>query len=590
MLNSSQQAKILDILKQEGVIDENKYNEIKSTASLAGADILDKLKQEKLIDDEDLAKAMAAVFNLNYSPLLNFKIEAKFLKMLPVDLARNYEVVIFNQTKGVLEAAMVDPNNLKAKEAVDYIAREKGLKVKYYITSEDIFKGLIKQYSGLKREVSEALDVAKDKIEEQEEKKKKVQKEEEIEYISEVVKSAPVAKMVSVILKHAVDGKASDVHIEPYSDSSRVRYRIDGVLHTSLVLPKYIHASLVSRVKVLANLKIDETRIPQDGRIRLNIMGRYIDFRVSTLPLYDQEKVVMRILDTSSGALTLDQLGFEGHNLEIIQENIKKPHGMLLVTGPTGSGKSTTLYSVLNILNKEGVNIVTLEDPVEYYLTGVNQSQIRPEVGLTFATGLRSILRQDPDIIMVGEIRDNETAELAINAALTGHIVLSTLHTNDAFGAVPRLMDMKVEPFLIANTLNAVVAQRLVRKICAECKVEINLPERAKNEVWNQLKTVPESSLPEELKGGIKSGKNLKFYKGKGCPACNSTGYKGRIGIVEVLGITDNLQQIIVNNKMGQEFREEALAQGMIGMQQDGMLKALRGITTIEEVMRATRE
>jgi len=590
MLNSSQQAKILDILKQEGVIDENKYNEIKSTASLAGADILDKLKQEKLIDDEDLAKAMAAVFNLNYSPLLNFKIEAKFLKMLPVDLARNYEVVIFNQTKGVLEAAMVDPNNLKAKEAVDYIAREKGLKVKYYITSEDIFKGLIKQYSGLKREVSEALDVAKDKIEEQEEKKKKVQKEEEIEDISEVVKSAPVAKMVSVILKHAVDGKASDVHIEPYSDSSRVRYRIDGVLHTSLVLPKYIHASLVSRVKVLANLKIDETRIPQDGRIRLNIMGRYIDFRVSTLPLYDQEKVVMRILDTSSGALTLDQLGFEGHNLEIIQENIKKPHGMLLVTGPTGSGKSTTLYSVLNILNKEGVNIVTLEDPVEYYLTGVNQSQIRPEVGLTFATGLRSILRQDPDIIMVGEIRDNETAELAINAALTGHIVLSTLHTNDAFGAVPRLMDMKVEPFLIANTLNAVVAQRLVRKICAECKVEINLPERAKNEVWNQLKTVPESSLPEELKGGIKSGKNLKFYKGKGCPACNSTGYKGRIGIVEVLGITDNLQQIIVNNKMGQEFREEALAQGMIGMQQDGMLKALRGITTIEEVMRATRE
>ena len=457
-------------------------------------------------------------------------------------------------------------------------------KVEYYITTPESLASVLKQYSELKTEVSEALDIAKDKLAE---KKEAAGKKNELEEVTEeMIQNAPIAKLVSVVLKHAVDAKASDVHIEPFGKNSRVRYRIDGQLTTSLVLPKYVHAALVSRVKVLANLKIDETRVPQDGRIRLNILGNDIDFRVSTLPLYENEKVVMRILDTSSGAFSLEQLGFEGRNLRVMQENIQKPHGMFLVTGPTGSGKSTTLYSVLNILNQEDVNITTLEDPVEYYLSGINQSQIRPEVGLTFASGLRSILRQDPDVIMVGEIRDNETAELAIHASLTGHIVLSTLHTNDAFGSIPRLIDMKVEPFLLSSTLNVIVAQRLVRKICAECKEELKLPDNIRKELDEELKKIPKDIWPAEL-----DAKNLKFYHGRGCAKCGQTGYKGRVAIAEVLEATDNLKNIIALNKLGgEEIKKEFLAQNMSEIKQDGVLKALKGITTVEEIMRATRE
>jgi len=584
MLSSEQQLKVLDLLKEKGLLSLEKFEELRKDLLEKNMDILEKIKKEKQVKDEEVAKAIAQIFGLSYQDLRNVKVDLKNLKILPEDLARNYQLAVFDKQNGVLKVAIVDPTNLKAQEAMDYIAREKGLKVEYYLTSQEDLANILKQYSGLKTEVSEALDVAKGKLEERKvEEEKKDETEEEL---TEAIKSAPIAKIVSVILKHAVDGRASDVHIEPFSNGSRVRYRVDGVLHTSLILPKYIHSALVSRIKVLANLKIDETRVPQDGRIRLNILGKDIDFRVSTLPLYEQEKVVMRILDTSSGAFTLDQLGFEGHNLEVMEENIKKPHGMFLVTGPTGSGKSTTLYSILNILNQEGVNIVTLEDPVEYYLTGVNQSQVRPEVGLTFATGLRSILRQDPDIIMVGEIRDSETAELAIHASLTGHIVLSTLHTNDAFGAIPRLIDMKVEPFLISSTLNVVVAQRLVRKICSECKQEFSLPDKIKQEVVTEVKRIPKHSLPDEFK----NIKQWKFYKGKGCPQCNQTGYKGRVAIVEVLAVTDNLKKIIASGELGQGVKEEFLAQGMLSMKQDGLLKALRGITTVEEVMRATRE
>ncbi len=584
MLSASQQLKLLDILKEENFLSAEKYAKLKEMLN-SGVDLLDELQKDKSIKNEIVAQAVAKLLGLAYQPLKNVKVELKYLKIVPEDLAKNYRLAVFDKQGDTLKVAMFDPTDLKAQEAMDYIAREKGLKVKYFVTSPESLEDILDQYSGLKTEVSAALNVAKGKMEE---KKSRQVKKEEKEKLTEVVKSAPVAKMVSVILKHAVDGGASDVHIEPYSDSSRVRFRVDGILHTSLILPKYIHSALVSRIKVLANLKIDETRIPQDGRIRLNILGKNVDFRVSTLPLYEQEKVVIRILDTSSGTLTLDKLGFEGHNLAVMQENIKKPHGMFLVTGPTGSGKSTTLYSVLNILNQEGVNIVTLEDPVEYYLTGVNQSQVRPEVGLTFATGLRSILRQDPDIIMVGEIRDNETAELAIHASLTGHIVLSTLHTNDAFGALPRLLDMKVEPFLISSTLNLVVAQRLVRKICEDCKQEVKIPEKMKQQIIDEIKKIPKSSLPKEL-AGIDM-KNLKFYKGKGCPMCNYTGYKGRLAIVEVLAMTDNLKDLIVSNKLGSEVKKEAVAQGMISMQQDGILKVLRGMTTMEEVLRATRE
>ncbi len=583
MFSKDQQLKILDSLKNKNLLSEVDYEKYKNSAKL-GENVLEIIKNKKIVSDEELSKILAVFFNLPYQDLLKLKVDAKIINLVPEDLARNYNLVVFDKKDNVLKVAIINPTDLKAQEAMDYIARDKNLKVEYYFTSQSSLESVLSQYSALKTEVSEALVEAKGKLEEKSVKKiKKEDKEDSFD----AIKSAPVAKMVSVILKHAVDGHASDVHIEPFSSGSRIRYRIDGIMRTSLVLPKYIHNALISRIKVLANLKIDETRVPQDGRIRLNILGKDIDFRVSTLPLYEQEKVVMRILDTSSGSLELEDLGFEGRNLKIIKDNIKKPHGMFLVTGPTGSGKSTTLYSVLNILNKEEINIVTLEDPVEYYLTGINQSQIRPEVGLTFATGLRSILRQDPDIIMVGEIRDSETAELAIHASLTGHFVLSTLHTNDALGAIPRLLDMKVEPFLMATTLNVVVAQRLVRKICADCKQEFVLPDNVRAEVENEIKNMPKESIPEEFK----NLKNLKFYKGKGCPNCGKTGYKGRVSISEVLEATDNLKDLIASGKMGgKELKQEFINQGAINIKQDGMLKALAGKTTVEEIMRATRE
>ena len=408
----------------------------------------------------------------------------------------------------------------------------------------------------------------------------------ENEDVTRTLKSAPVIKMVSVILRHAVEGSASDVHIEPFEDGTRVRYRVDGVLHTSLILPKDLHSAIVARIKVMANLKIDQTRLPQDGRFRITVLNRNIDCRVSTLPLMGVEKVVMRILDTSRNILALEDLGFEGRNMQLMKESISQPHGMTLVTGPTGSGKSTTLYAMLTILNQEAVNIITLEDPIEYYIKGVNQSQINPEIGLTFAKGLRSILRQDPDVIMVGEIRDNETAELATHASLTGHRVLSTLHTNDAFGALPRLVDMKIEPFLIASSLNVVIAQRLVRKICEACVEEITLPKDMENEIWQELSTVAGPSMPK----GIHLSKPMKFFRGKGCQQCQSSGYTGRIAISEVVAIDQVMKDFILNQVNSDQMKKEFLKKGNITMRQDGIFKALRGRTTIEEIMNVTKD
>ena len=482
----------------------------------------------------------------------------------------------------VVKIALVDPLNLKARGAADFIGRGKNLKIKYFIATLNDFQKALQQYGSLKTEVGEALKVAEDRF-------AGIGESDGVsgEKMESVIKSAPISKMVSVILKHAVESRASDVHIEPTIGESRVRYRIDGVLHTSLVLPKYIHSAIISRIKVMSNLKIDETRVPQDGRIRLNIGGKNIDFRVSTLPLYAQEKVVMRILDTSSGISNWEQLGFDGVNLKLMQENIKKPHGMFLVTGPTGSGKSTTLYAALQILNQEKVNIVTLEDPVEYYLQGVNQSQVRPEVNFTFASGLRSILRQDPDIIMVGEIRDNETAELAIHASLTGHFVLSTLHTNDAFGAIPRLMDMEVEPFLLASTLNIVIAQRLVRTICSECKQSFQAPDSLRQQIQEIYDSISENSLPDKLKG---KPDLYTFYKGRGCPRCDNTGYKGRMAVVEVLDVNDKIKNVIYSSKDLSVIKDMFVKQGMLTLKQDGLIKALDGRTTIEEVLTVTKD
>lgn len=568
--------KILEYFLANKKISQQEVDKFKIESNLSKieADLI----TAKKVTEEDLAKAKAEIFGLAYIFLGDHKILPSVLEILPRDLAENYQIVVFDQTKDTLKIALVDPRNFKAQEAAGFIARGKGLKTEYYITSPGSFYKAIQQYGSLKSEVGEALEVAKGKF-----------TGEEItdEKMINVIKSAPISKMVSVILKHAVESRASDVHIEPSAGESRVRYRIDGNLHTSLVLPKYIHAAIISRIKVMSNLKIDETRVPQDGRIRLSIGNNNIDFRVSTLPLYSQEKVVMRILDTSSGISSWQELGFEGKNLNLMQDNIKKPHGMFLVTGPTGSGKSTTLYAALQVLNQEDVNIITLEDPVEYYLKGVNQAQVRPEVKFTFSSGLRSILRQDPDIIMVGEIRDSETADLAIHASLTGHIVLSTLHTNDAFGAIPRLIDMKIEPFLLASTLNAIIAQRLVRTICSECKQKVLIPESLKAQIREVFNSIPKESLPKELKE-IKEPTHI--YQGKKCSYCDNTGYKGRVAIVEVLDVSDEIKKIIYSGVDLNKIKEIFVKQGMLTLEQDGLIKALLGRTSVEEVFMATKD
>ncbi len=399
-----------------------------------------------------------------------------------------------------------------------------------------------------------------------------------------MIEEAPIIKIVDVILSNAIEGNASDIHVEPSEKDVRVRYRIDGILHTSLMLPKSIHSAIVSRIKILSNLKIDESRLPQDGRFHVDVGKKSVDLRVSILPLIYGEKIVMRILDKTTNAPTLEQLGIRGLGLTWIKENIKKTHGIFLITGPTGSGKSTTLYSILSILNTPTVNILTLEDPVEYFIEGVNQSQINPDIGLTFANGLRSMLRQDPNIIMVGEIRDKETAEIAVHAALTGHLLFSTLHTNNSVGAMPRMIDMGIEPFLLTASVNLIMAQRLVRKICPDCKQEIPLTKAVEEEIRKSLENVP-----EEYFEGL-DRKNLKVFKGAGCEKCGHTGYNGRSGIYEVLPVTPDIQDLVLSKSSTRRLYEEAAKLGMITMKQDGVIKILRGETTMEEIIRVTTE
>ncbi len=570
--------KLLAWLLTNKFISETQRNELSNKQFASFTDLENAIKQLVILSEEDWTQAKGIYYGLEYRTLMGTVITAETLNILPQDLADNYHMVVFGREGENLLAGLVDPTDLKAVEALNFLARKKQYAVKYFIISQDSFRSAIKQYETLGQEVGEALGTAEE-IFGSMGTEMAVQTDS-----SDVVKSAPVSKIVSVVLRHAIEGRASDIHIEPVGKQSKVRYRIDGILHTTIVLPIYVHAALISRIKVMANLKIDETRVPQDGRIRLNVHNKEIDIRVSTLPLMGQEKVVMRLLETPDKAPTFADLGFFGLQSKIVFDAINQPHGLFLVTGPTGSGKSTTLYAALSFLNKDEINIATLEDPVEYYIPGVNQAQIKPEVNFTFATGLRSLLRQDPDIIMVGEIRDNETAELAIHASLTGHSVLTTLHTNDAMGAIPRLFDMKVEPFLLANTLNAVVAQRLVRKLCNSCKVETDLPAELKAQVTEELAKIPKEAYYSDFHLD-----NIKFYKAVGCVNCSQTGYKGRLSIVEAIEIKRELQEVVAKGFDRKLAEVELAKQHFMSMQQDGLIKVALGWTTIEEVMRVSK-
>jgi type IV pilus assembly protein PilB len=570
---------LLKKIYENKLISFKQKEEFEQKIEIADKDLEEIILDKKLIDPEKLTKLKAEIYNFPYENLLDRGVDSDTLNIIPYEAAENYQVVCFDKDDKVFKIGVLDPENYKAFEALNFLAKEEGFKAEYYLVSELGFKKVFKQYKDLKQEINIALK-SREKKEEKEEKGEGGEQN-----LEEIIKSAPVTKMVSVIIRHAVEGRASDIHIEPTKTNSRIRYRIDGILYTSLVLPKNIHQALVARVKVLSNLKLDETRIPQDGRFKITANNKDIDFRVSVLPLVGEEKVVMRILDTSKKAPELNDLGYEGRELRIINENITRTNGMFLVTGPTGSGKSTTLFSILNMLNKEGVNISTLEDPVEYFIEGVNQSQVKPEINFTFASGLRSLFRQDPDIIMVGEIRDSETAELAIHASLTGHFVLSTLHTNSSLGTIPRLLDMQVEPFLLVSTLNVIVAQRLARRLCDNCKQEAVLSEEFKKELKAEFLKIPEKTVKEAIKD-FKGFEKTKIYEKVGCSRCGNTGYSGRVAIAEVLDVNDSIKNLIMDGKRISEESDVIKEQNFTSLKQNGLIKILKGVTTYEEILR----
>lgn len=571
---------IIALLAQRGLIDQKTAGVVKDLLA-RGKTLEQTLVGARYVSDVDFAKAKAETLGLPFIDLTDWQLPPETLQLLPVETVETYHVLPLGLDGNTLTVAPLDPQDLRASQALEFLASGRGFKLRMAVVPPGQLRKFLKMGADAGADVETALAQVVKKGKPEEEGLGK-----EVENLQEVIKGAPVARMLTTLMRNAVDQNASDIHVEPIGSESRVRYRIDGVLRTVLTLPLTVHPALVARVKVLANLKLDETRIPQDGRITQSFSGRKIDFRISTLPVVDNEKVVMRILDTSVGAPTLEQLGYRKEHVDIMVAEIKKAHGLFLITGPTGSGKSTTLFASLNLLNSEGVNISTLEDPVEYYIPGVNQSQIRPEIGYSFAAGLRSLLRQDPNVVMVGEIRDRETAELAIHASLTGHLILSTLHTNDVFGLVPRLIDMGVEPFLLAATLNIGIAQRLARKTCQNCKEPETLDPKMLADIGAELQQIPK----RYFKPDFDPSKPPVFYHGKGCTRCNGTGYIGRVAIAELFRFTPAAQRLVQEGFPLAKVQEEALRQEMINLRQDAFLKALDGLTTVAEVFRLSQE
>jgi type IV pilus assembly protein PilB len=562
--------RFLDILVKKGLLTEDDLKQIKAETERSGM-LAEEVLEARGISPEKILEAKTEATGIPVKSLMGSSVSFDALKFVPEDSARHYRFVPLGISEGVLEIGMLDPTDMNAREALQFIASRINMPFRVYVISGADFNRVLEEYKGLGGEVTKVLGELETALSED------ISLEKDLSVgDTKLVEEAPITKMVAVMLKHATEGRASDIHIEPARHKLRVRFRVDGILYTSLFLPMKVHEAIVSRIKILTNMQLDEKRKPQDGRFSARIENKEIDFRVSTFPTSFGEKVAIRILDPKTGVKSLSDLGLEGRNLEVVMAGLKRPYGLILLTGPTGSGKSTSLYAMLQLLNQERSNVMSLEDPVEYNIEGVNQSQVRPEINYDFASGLRSILRQDPDILMVGEIRDAETAKLAIHAALTGHLVLSTLHTNSAIGVIPRLIDMGVDPYLIAPTLNLAIAQRLVRTLCQDSRHPLPVDNMLKKKLDEELVEVPELAkkkikYPKEVYQALPSGT---------CPK----GTRGRIGVFEVLSMSAELERLILKNPTETDIMTEARRQGMITMREDGISKVLSGIVGLEEL------
>jgi type IV pilus assembly protein PilB len=597
ILSADTERKIEQVIAQQNILNPQQLEQAKLDAIQQNKSLLQLLVDTQRVKDDQATRIMAMSTNTPFVDLSKVTIPNNVLAIIPREVAESFMSVAFGVVDGRLNVATVDPQNL---QAIDFLSRKTGYPINAYMAPKSQIEHWINSYtSDLSEQVEEALgeeeQAETDKLNEDVKRLEKTDPSK----IGTIVQDAPITRALNTIFEYAINSQASDIHIEPREKSVKIRFRIDGMLQEVMTLPKTSEAALVSRIKILSNLKIDEHRIPQDGQAQYRTKGRSVDMRIAIAPISNGEQIVIRLLDKSEGILDIDSLGFKGRSARILKGAIKKPYGMILSTGPTGSGKSTTLYAIIQTIKSGKINIVTLEDPVEYKMDGINQIQVNNAVGLTFANGLRSILRQDPNVIMVGEIRDHETADLAVQSSLTGHLVLSTLHTNSAAGVLPRLLDMGIEPFLIASTINAVMGQRLVRRVCEKCRKPQRASEAAVKMINDMVghilpKTVEESKQLSEQLGyqnlPIFSQNAYTLYKGEGCTDCTD-GYKGRIGIYEIFEMTENMEKLLLTaNTTSTVVQQQAQKEGMLTMQQDGIMKALVGVTTIEEVSRVSAD
>jgi type IV pilus assembly protein PilB len=571
--------KLQEILEKNKILDSKTIEKSLEICKKEQKLLFDYLMEKKLVSTDVLFPQIANFYNWQLIDLKNESIRKDILFLIPEPIAQAHEIIAFNQDNNKVRIATTDPTDL---QTIEFIKKRVQMDLEIFLTTPESIQEALKQYH-------QSLEAEFENLAES----KKKDKETTDKDLKKLAEDLPIIRVVDTLLEYAIFENASDIHIEPTEKTVLIRYRIDGILHDAMTLPKTLQSGLIARIKVLSNLKLDEHRLPQDGRFKISNNRYKISFRVSVLPVFDGEKVVMRLLNEANKTLGLEDLGMQPEPFEIIKTNIKKPHGIILVTGPTGSGKTTTLYTIMNVLNDPAINISTIEDPIEYRMPRINQSQVNPKINFSFANGLRSLLRQDPNIIMVGEIRDKETAEIAINAAMTGHLVLSTVHTNDAATTPQRLINMGIAPFLISSTTNLIIAQRLVRKICKNCIISYNLDRKIIDELARHfnIKDVMEFLTKKSVVSNKKASlESILFYKGKGCKQCNLTGYRGRIGIYEIMEITPKIADLIAERAPADQLQKAALENKMITLNQDGFIKAIQSVTSVEEVLRVTQE